>query len=277
MRLVDVLARRGALAPPEVVTLVVGLALDLADLHESSRAHGNVCAEAVWFEPSGRPRLTPPAGLGDPVADLMALAALGMEVLADFRPTGLVEALRAQVVDAHDLAVRVMASGPAAPVRLPSRGEFSGIERGHRPPTPGRLGLILVAAVALALNVPVPRPEPWRDVLIALDRARLEAVTDRSVNELRAVYDAGSPLLARDAALVRSLVRRGLTLQGRLATLTDPTPVGDTIVAAVERPASYVLVDSRGKIVLRVDTGQARRVVVRLRHTDAGWRVLDVR
>jgi len=274
VRLTDVLVRRDALAPPEVVTLVVGLALDLADLHARGRAHGNVRVETVWFEPGGRPRLSPPvAGADEPAADAAALAALGLRLLGDNAPTSLVDALSAEVTDARDLAERVMASGPAAPLRLSCECRITRQEPGHS--TSSKLP-VLVAVAALALDAHVPRPAPWREVLAALDQAREAAVAERSVAELRAVYDAGSPQLARDIALVRGLARRGLTLRGHLAELTDPAPLSADTVAAVERPARYVLVDARGHVVLRVDNEVPRRVVVRLRHTDDGWRVVDV-
>lgn len=271
MRLSDVLARRGSLAPPEVVTLVVGLALDLADLHASGRAHGDVCAAAVWFEPDGRPRLVPPPAPGDRAADVAALASLGLAVLGDNRPASLVDVLDAHVGDARELAERVMASGPAAPLRLPLPPvEMTGKE-------PRRFPRPLVVPLALLVVAPFPRPDPWGHVLAELNGARARAVADRSTAELDAVYAGGSRQLGRDAALIDAMRSHGLTLRGRLAELTDPAPLGDGTVAAVERPAAYALVDSHGRVVLRVDTqGQVRRVVVRLRQTPAGWRVVDV-
>lgn len=277
------LAGRGRLAPLEVVTLVVGLALDLADLHASGRTHGDVRAESVWFEPNGRPRLSPPVAAVEPAEDTAALAALGLRALGGVRSTRLSVVLTAGITDAGELAERVLASGPAAPLGLRSPGKTPVIEASEPHASRRRgpvLAVLVVVVVVLAAAVctvhRVDRPAPWRNVLAALDRARSAAVAVRSTAELRAVYADGSAQLGRDAALIRRLSRDRLTLRGRLAELTDPTVIGATTLSAVERPASYVLVDARGHVVLRVDNGPVRRVVVRLRHTGAGWRVVDV-
>ncbi|MBO0830129.1 MAG: hypothetical protein J2P24_20335, partial [Streptosporangiales bacterium] len=56
-RLDELLATRGRLLPGEVVTVVAGVAAELARLHAARRAHGAVDAAAVTVDPSGRPRL----------------------------------------------------------------------------------------------------------------------------------------------------------------------------------------------------------------------------
>jgi hypothetical protein len=119
----------------------------------------------------------------------------------------------------------------------------------------------------------------WGAVLARLDRARSAAVADRRASELLAVYAPGSIPLVRDAALIGGLTRRGLVLRGRLAELTGARQLSrsgnDIALSVLERPASYVLLDARGHVVLRV-RGNARRLVVRLHHTRAGWRVTTV-
>jgi len=270
MRLSDVLARRRVLAPAEVVTLVVGVALELAELHGDGRSHGAVGVGAVWFEPDGRPRLFSGPG-GQPASDLHDLAALGHLALGDRRAPRLVRALEVRPGDdARTFADRVLGCGPAAPMQLTRRESRSPRWRGAV-----ALGAVALAVGALTLLRP-PTPARWAEVLAALDRARFGAISDRDASGLTAVYAPGSSQLARDTELIRRLSRGGLRLRGRLAELTDPTAIGPATLAAVERPAGYVVVDRRGHVVLRVDGARPRRVVVRLRHTKDGWRVVDV-
>jgi hypothetical protein len=334
VRLSDVLARRGVLAPAEVVTLVVGLALELADLHAAGRTHGGVCADAVSFAPDGRPVLssgsstTPIApetargGPPGPAADVFAVAAIGYLALSGRSvwdtddadracvraaaglhtplsgPPRLVAALEAGLADdpdqrctARDLAERVLASGPAAPLRLPLSGDgqdhrgITAIEprqsassRRRRLVAVGVVGLIV--AMAFAVTHGAQQPDRWDEVLAGLDRARLAALTDANVSELADVYAPGSPQLTRDTALIRDLTRHGWTIRGRLAQLSAPRllrrDVANAVLGGVELPAAYVVVDRRGRIVLRVDGGRSRDVVVRLRRTTTGWRVVAV-
>lgn len=289
LTLSDVLARRGVLAPAEVVTLVVPLALDLAGLHDAGQVHGGVCADAVGFAADGRPLLragTPDAAAATPADDVFALATLGSSALCGQPAPALAVALQAGLADdparrcnARELAERVLASGPAAPLRLPlpqDHRELSTLERAKSTTSRWRAS-ILVAAVLIAL---VPRGfsagPRWAYVLTQFDRARLAAFTALDPSRLHEVYADGSAQLARDTAMIGDLAREGLAVRGRLAELTQPTVVGAVTLSAVERPASYVLVDRHGRVVLRVDGGKPRRVVVRLRHTTNGWRVANV-
>lgn len=288
-RLSDVLARRRVLAPAEVVTLVVALALDLADLHAAGRMHGAVCAETVRFDPDGRPRLLGGGAAADPAEDVRALSALGYLALSEHRPPRLVEALEAGLAGcgAVELAERVLASGPAAPLRLPitpDRCEKTAIEPGLSTSARMHRRLVLTGIVMLLVSlVFLPRPASdsarWTDVVVHLDRARFTAVVDRNVDELSAVYDSPSPQRNRDATLIRALVRDGLTVRGRLAELTSPALLnrsGDTATMSVlEQPAAYVLVDARGRVRLSVHGVGPRRLVIRLRRTARGWRVTD--
>jgi hypothetical protein len=305
LRLSDVLARRGVLAPAEVVTLVVALALDLADVHAVGRTHGAVCAEAVRFDPDGRPRLgrvgSDPSA--SPAADVLAVAAIGYLALGDQRPPRLVEGLAAGLADdpdercdARELAERVLASGPAAPLRLPwpqDQGEVAETERAEpRSRTSRRLAVLLTVVLAVLLAVVLAvvagmwtasggsDPPRWNAVLARLDGARLAAVADRAVAELRWVYDTASPPLRRDTDLIRDLTRRGLHVRGRLAMLTSPRQLsrsaGNAVLSVLERPASYVLVDTRGRVVLSVNDNKPRGLVVHLHRTRDGWRIAAV-
>ena len=291
LRLSDVLARRRVLAPAEVVTLAVALALDLADLHASGRVHGAVCAEMVRFDSDGRPRLRPGPGgaVADQAEDVRALSALGYLALSERRPPRLVEALDAGLAEcgAVELAERVLASGPAAPLRLPitaDRWEKTGIEPGVSPSPKMHRALVRTGMVVLLVTlVFLPRhasdSSRWTEVVLHLDRARFAAVVDRRVDELSAVYDSASAQRSRDATLIRALVRDGFTVRGRLAELTSPTLLnrsGDTATMSVlEQPAAYVLVDARGRVRLSVRDRKPRRLVIRLRRTARGWRVTD--
>ena len=291
LRLSDVLARRGVLAAPEVVTLVVALALDLADMHAAGDVHGAVCAEAVRFDPDGRPRLCRGTGVGEPGTDVRGVAAIGHLASGDRSlPPGLVEALQAGLdkrCDARELAEAVLASGPAAPLRLPwpqHRREITGMEPGVSTSSKRLRPLMLVALVVvpvalMLLRRDIASPTRWTAVLDHLDAARLTAVADRDVGDLSAVYDPASPLRSRDMSLIHELISRGLTIRGQLPELTNPqmlTHSGrDVALSVVERPASYVLTDARGRVVARV-RGLRRRLVVHVRRVRDGWRIVSV-
>jgi len=283
------------LAPAEVVTLVVALALDLADMHAAGRAHGCVCAQMVRFDPDGRPRLVGarlPADAAGCRGDVRDLSALGLLALPDRPAAALVEALDAglaETCDAAELAERVLASGPAAPLRLPRQHQQPANVVEPRPSAPSNrrwlalvaviVGAVTVGAMAFWLKPAGPAPDRWDDVLAHLDHARLAAVTDRSPSELRAVYAPGSAPLARDAALIRRLEQRGWVLSGKLAVLTHARQLSratnSATLDALEQPAAYVLLDAHGRAVFRV-VGHARHVVVHLRKERAGWRVTSV-
>ncbi|MDQ1686517.1 MAG: eukaryotic-like serine/threonine-protein kinase [Frankiaceae bacterium] len=348
VRLPDVLARRGVLAPAEVVTLVVGLALDVAELHAAGRSHGGVCPEAVAFRPDGRPRLRGPDTSGGaaivapevargapagPAADVFAVAAIGYLALSGRSvwdtddseracvraaggvrapldgPPRLVEALEAALAtepadrcDAQQLAERVLAAGPAAPLRLPLTRPLRPSPPPPPPPPPPRrdhrgitaieprrfapskavvpLGVVVISLVALLPLHAAHEPVRWGAVVAGLDRARVVAFADRDVSELSAVYARGSPQLARDTALIRDLAAHGHTVRGRLARLSAPRMLsraaGSVVLTAVELPAAYVLVDGHGRVVLRVGGGQPRNVVVHLRRVGHSWRLTRI-
>lgn len=333
-RLSDLLDRRGRLAPPEVVTLVVGLALDLID---RDHVHGGIGPDVVEFAPDGRPMLadgassdvcvSPEVARGwppGPADDVFAVAAIGYRALsgesvwaagdadgarvraaagrrtplADLvpsAPAALVEAIEAgladdpdQRCDARELAERVLASGPAAPLRLavsPAAPAFDATTARRTPAVRSpkwmvALSVPLLAGVAVVvLSRPATRPVSWAATLARFDEARSAAVTSGRPGALLDVYATGSPQLARDVALIRDLARRHLTVRGRLARLTVPRVVSmsaDAVVlAAIELPASYVVVDSHARVVLRVGGGPVRHVRVRLQRTRSGWRLVD--
>lgn len=287
LRLSDVLSRRGVLAPAEVVTLVVALALDLADLHAAGRTHGAVCADAVRFDPDGRPRLCL-GGSGAPAADVRDLAALGYLALGDRQPARLVEALQSGLderCDARELAESVLASGPAAPLRLPWPQERCETTRQEPGRSTSSKVLVLAVAVMLPISLVLLRrhacaPTQWKEVLAGLDRARLSAIVDRRIDELSAIYVSASSQRDRDAQLIRSLVRDAVTVRGRLPELTSPRQLsrsGNTAVLSVlEQPATYVLVDAHGRVHLSVHDTKPHRLVIHLRRTRNGWRVTTV-
>jgi hypothetical protein len=292
LRLSDVLARRRVLAPAEVVTLVVPLALDLAELHETGRVHGAVSADAVGFRADGRPVLRParePDAAAGPADDVFALAVLGYAALDGQPAARLVEALRAGLTDdprercaARELAELVLAAGPAAPLRLPYRHdhrEMTRQEPGDSTSSRWRAAAVVVALAVIAWPR-APLTPSWAAVVARLDEARALAIGDRNIAELHAVYADGSEPLVRDATLIAELVRRGLTVRGRLAELSAPRVLavhaGGATLSVLERPAVYTLIDRRGRVVVRVRGTNARRIVVRLRRTAAGWRVTSV-
>jgi hypothetical protein len=134
--LAALLARRGALTPGEVVTVIAPLAQALAAAHDCGRGHGAITADAVEFTAEGRPLLTD-AGLArrlelDPAGDVAALADVGWLALTGgagdaevAAPGALVDALRRAMSadpgerpDAAVLAELVLRACPAEPVQL---------------------------------------------------------------------------------------------------------------------------------------------------------------
>ena len=153
--LAGILAIRGRLAAPEVVTLVGPLASALADAHDGGVVHGDVTPANIVFTADGRPLLTDfgiarvAGALGDALDQVQATAPYAApEVLAGAVPTAaadvfglcrvavealdratappaLVEAIEAGLaVDPHDrptarsLAMDVLSVCAAAPVGL---------------------------------------------------------------------------------------------------------------------------------------------------------------
>jgi len=143
--LATVLAVRGQLAAPEVVTLVGPLAAALADGHDRGLVHGAVTPTNILFTAEGRPlladfgvasvvegRATPPRSATPPAAaaDVFALCTLAAEALRrDGAPERLVAAIESGLAaDPHDrptarqLAIDVLRSCAAAPIGLVRAG-----------------------------------------------------------------------------------------------------------------------------------------------------------
>jgi predicted Ser/Thr protein kinase len=138
--LATVLAVRGRLAAPEIVTLVGPLAAALADGHDRGLVHGDVTPTNILFTADGRPLLAdfgvaraaagpsaPGAGAPPaPAADVHALCTIADEALRrDGAPEALVAAIESGLAaDPHDrptarqLAIDVLRCCAAAPIGL---------------------------------------------------------------------------------------------------------------------------------------------------------------
>jgi eukaryotic-like serine/threonine-protein kinase len=155
--LATVLAVRGTISPPEVVTVLAPLAAALAAAHARGLVHGDLTPANILFTADGRPMLAdygvahavglPPevvegtAGYVDPevvggaavstASDVYALGAIGQACLAgrDDAPAALVEAIEAAMApdsldrpDAGEFAGAVLGACAAGPVVLVGGG-----------------------------------------------------------------------------------------------------------------------------------------------------------
>lgn len=125
-----------------------------------------------------------------------------------------------------------------------------------------------------------PATGHWRRVLRRLDRRRERAFTDGEVARLRQVYAAGSPLLRRDARVLREYRRRGLRLESARLRLTSVETVRQTSRRVVLR-----VVDTLARVRVRTPGGRWRvlprdrpseRTIV-LRRSGTGWRIVGIR
>jgi hypothetical protein len=130
------LARRGALAPGEVATVVLAVGRALAAMHAHRRAHGSVVAGAVLLDSGLRPLLDAsvcrpaggPAGLA--AEDVRALGVLAVELLGSEVPQGLRACLSAATDDdpglrpaATELVREFVATVPPEALRLTAGSE----------------------------------------------------------------------------------------------------------------------------------------------------------
>ncbi len=181
--LAQLLARRTTLEPGEVVTLLVPLARELAEMHASGRVHGAITAADVLLGAEGRATfgsVAIDAADMEPLDDVRALAALGWQALTgrtvdrpgaapETAPAALADTLLSAVFedggecpDADGFADAVLRSCPAAPIRvaLDSRPTAPA-------PPPQRTGaavrprIWLVAAGAVALAAAVVGGAAW--------------------------------------------------------------------------------------------------------------------
>lgn len=175
--LATVLAARGGLAAPEVVTLVGPLATTLADGHDRRLVHGAVTPANIVFTADGRPMLADyglarlvgarPADSDGPAADVYALCSIADKALRrDIAPPALVAAIEAGLApdpdhrpSARQLAGDVLRSCAAAPV---------GLVRAEPPPAaPQQPTVVVPPPAARTPRVAAPRP-PHRRVLMAV-------------------------------------------------------------------------------------------------------------
>ena len=146
--LATVLAVRGELAGPEVVTLVAPLAMALADAHDRGIVHGDVTPANIVFAGDGRPLLT---DFG--VARAVGAVAAEVEVTAPYAaPEVLTGAPASPDADVYSLC-RVAATALAratAPEALVAAVEAGLVEDPHDRPDARRLATDVLRACAAA-------------------------------------------------------------------------------------------------------------------------------
>lgn len=277
-------------------------------------ADGKPLLDGVGLDPLYDPAdsLDPTGALGS-TADIWAVGDLGRRMLGgasgELPPTTPV-LLRAALEAAldldpfvrpngEDLAAQLLASCPAAPVTgLPAPVELPAAGPRKLPrtvPRPlvvtGAAVVALLAVVALgwtwgARSAPATAsvtrvPTDWSAVVSRLDAARNAAFASGSARPLAAVYEEQSELLQGDEATLADLRTRHVTARGlahRLLSVTQQAEAADRVVLAVrEQLSSYALVDRTGRVLERHTAGPVQDVVMVLRRTPAGWRVLQVR
>jgi hypothetical protein len=155
----------------------------------------------------------------------------------------------------------------------------------------GRSGSVQLASVAAATPGPsassaaprvssVTAPSDWRVVLDALDRGRAQAFATGDTAHLRAVYAAGSPLLAADRAAIERVRSAGQTARGVRHTIRSATVVSDdgriAVLRTIDVLAAYDVLDASGRVVQRSPPRAAAAFVVTLVRTGAGWRLQQV-
>ncbi|HEX6447066.1 MAG TPA: hypothetical protein VF053_18365 [Streptosporangiales bacterium] len=161
-RLDELCAVRGRLLPGEVVTVVAGVAAELARLHAARRVHGALDAAAVTIDPDGRPRLrgvrSADAAAADTAAsaetDVRALARLAGRLLGPAPPRPVVEVLQEADAGRHtatSFAAALLEVCRPEPVRVP----------GERPVAPARRLVVRPAPPGRRAGYRLlPRPRP---------------------------------------------------------------------------------------------------------------------
>ncbi|HET6968472.1 MAG TPA: hypothetical protein VFI44_09355, partial [Ornithinibacter sp.] len=125
-------------------------------------------------------------------------------------------------------------------------------------------------------RAPTERPA---ELLTGLADARARAWREGTAALLHAADAPGSAAATRDVAAVTDLARAGLRFTGLRYTVVDVEPVSATGDAAVLRAridtGAYTVSGPTGSTPRPATTGSP--VLVDLVHTDAGWRVSDLR
>lgn len=144
------------------------------------------------------------------------------------------------------------------------------------PSAPAAAGVPTAASTPAAPAAPVN----WPAVLAGLDARRDSAVAGLDAAALAAVYAAGSPPLARDAASIRALAAAGarpsgLRLQVQSVRLVRHTP-GRVTLRVVDRLPAYDLVSADGRVFERRPGRGATAWAVDLVPAGDGWRIAAV-
>ncbi len=146
--------------------------------------------------------------------------------------------------------------------------------RGGEPaPVPPRAAPASVAPSVAAVD--------WAGVLDGLDAARAEAFATGDLAGLGAVYAPGSPGLASDTALLRSLVDQEQTAHGLRHQVRTVEVLRESGSAAslrvVDVLAAYEVRDAAGAVVSRAAARGEQAFAVELTRTADGWRLVEVR
>jgi hypothetical protein len=300
--LAALLAERGRLSAGQIVTVGVAIARELAGLHASGHVYASLTAEAVVIDGDGRPTLAPPTiGGGQPIDDMRALVAVLRTAAGPDAGLGLLRVLGTPV-DADSFARELFAVTPAQPLLS---APLPAAPRARRRPAAGLRPFILVtAAVVVAgfagvasarsgghrATAVAPRPTPvvtrsavprfdWRDIVVALDAARDDAVNRGDAGALQRVYVSDSSALDRELRNVRSLHAHharavGVHLVVDSVTVRSTT-ASMTVLRVVDRLLPYDIVLPDGKRIH--DAGRpAREWTVTLRRVRGGWRIASV-
>ena len=130
-------------------------------------------------------------------------------------------------------------------------------------------------------TTPASARPTWERVLDGLDAARASAYEAGDVAALTAVYHAGSPGLAADAALLGALVRDGRHATGVRHELRSVAELeagpGTAVLRVRDVLAGYEVRSADGAVVQRVPARGEATYRVELARTPAGWRIVQVR
>jgi hypothetical protein len=301
-----VLARRGPLTAGQIVTLVVGLAAPLAEAHRRGLAHGRLDASSVVIGDDGRPRLTDYAIGGDaaPSADVAALVAMVWESIDSTTPAAVVRALES-ADDARGLAESVLATTHAESLLSPPEvAAPTFVAKRRATGVRVRPAVVITTAVAVVATVlgvwwgrqepaagappprvsPRPSPSPstssLRDVVVQLDRQRMQALAHADIEALAAVEVTDTALWHRDSRTVTRLMRTHLHLHGLRVHVRAVTVLsaGDrrVVVRVVDALSPYVVVDATGVVHARHAARRLRATDLVLHRDDDQWLLQNV-
>lgn len=305
-----VLSRWTRLSPGQVVTLTVGIGRVLEGAHKHGLAHGRLDASAVVLDADGRPLLTDFvfADRTDPVVDVAALVAMASSCLQVDAPAALVAALDARV-EAHELVDRALSAAPAEPltarIATPLVVAQTRQKRGFglRPAVGLTIAVAVLAVVmgmwwgrdAPAAGAPAapvltpsttvsatPAPAPaMGNVVRALERRRIHALTHADVIELANVDRRGTALWRKDSRDIAHLTAARAHLRGLRVRVTAAHVIAvqasRAVVHVVDALSSYDVVDARGRVVAHHASRPARPVELVLVQDNGQWRIRAAR